>query len=210
MDQPRNRWLDLLAIPIIVGVVVAFIQFGIPRILEKKGGIELSYSVEPPKVSLDNSKVPGVKVQINGVETKLLAIESVRVWNSSADPIKELPIQYVFDSSNPNFNIFAIVHETKPKFQFGKITSSSSERASVTFTYQLLNRGDEFTATFLTNEAASLSLYAKVAGLSLKQITPGTSSGLADSPLFLIGAVLVSLLSVLGSTVSLVRSRRGS
>ena len=171
MDEKKSIWLrNLLIIPLIVGLTVAAFQFGLPMLFEKDS--ELSYSLEEPTVHLDKNTIGDVKVEIDDVETSLLVAQSARIWNSGELPIKTLPIRYIFETSRSTFRIFMVTHNTKPKYEFGNITSTEANQYSRRFVYDLLNPGDEVTITFLTNEAAPLSVYAKAEGLGIKLVKP--------------------------------------
>lgn len=169
MDEKTSIWLrNLLIIPLVVGSIVAVFQFGLPRFFEKDS--ELSYSLEEPNIHLDKNTMGDVKVEINDIETSLLVAQSARIWNSGELPIKMLPIRYVFETSSSTFKIFMFTHNTKPKYEFGDIISTEADQYSRRFVYDLLNPGDEVTITFLTNEAAPVSVYAKAEGLSINKL----------------------------------------
>lgn len=171
MDKNKSIWLiNLMIIPLVVGLIVAVFQFGLPKLFEKDD--ELSYSLEEPKIHLDQNTIGDIKVEINNIETSLLVSQSARIWNSGELPIKMLPIKYVFKTSSSTFKIFMVNHNTKPKYEFGNITSTEGDQHSRRFVYDLLNPGDEITIIFLTNETAPLSIYAKGEGLSIKLVKP--------------------------------------
>ena len=171
MNERKSIWLiNLVIIPLIVGLGVAVFQFSLPRLFAKDA--ELSYSVDETKVNLDQNTMGDIKVEINNVETSLLVTQSARIWNSGELPIKMLPIRYVFETSSSTFKVLTVNHNTKPKYEFGKITLKEDNQYSRRFVYDLLNPMDEFTIIFLTNEIAPLNVYAKTEGLDLKQIKP--------------------------------------
>ena len=133
-------------------------------------------------------------MEINDIETSLLVAQSTRIWNSGELPIKTLPIRYVFETSSSTFRIFMVSHNTKPKYEFGNITSAEADQYSRRFLYDLLNPGDEVTITFLTNEAAPVSMYAKAEGLSIKLVKPPDKELL--NYIVVIIATFASLLSI--------------
>lgn len=68
MAEGKTNWVrDLLVIPLIIGLVVAFATFVIPKVLEN--GNELSYSTDEPIAYLDRTDVQNVKIEVNGVHT---------------------------------------------------------------------------------------------------------------------------------------------
>lgn len=184
---------NLLVIPLIVGLIVAAFQYFLPKFLEKDN--ELSYSIEEPIVQLNKNIMEDVKVEIDDVETSLLVAQSVRIWNSGEIPIKTLHIRYVFETFSPTFKIFMFSYNTKPKYEFGKITSTEEDQNSKRLLYDLLNPGDEVTTTFLTNEAVPVKVYAKSEELSIKVVKPPERMSLDFIQISL--AVISSLISIL-------------
>lgn len=193
MDEKTSIWLrNFLVIPLVVGLIVAVFQFGFPKFFEKDS--ELSYSLEEPNIHLDKNTMGDIKVEINDIETSLLVAQSTRIWNSGELPIKTLPIKYVFETSSSTFKIFMFTHNTKPKYEFGNITSTEADQYSRRFIYDLLNPGDEVTITFLTNEAALVSVYAKAEGLSIKLVEPSDRKSSDFMVVFI--AIFASMLSM--------------
>lgn len=191
MDEKKSIWLkNPLIIPLAVALIVVIFQFVLPKLFEK--GNELSYSLEEPKTHLDQNTIGDIKVKINNIETSLLVSQSARIWNSGGLPIKMLPIKYIFETSSSTFKILMVNHNTKPKYEFGNITSTETDQYSRRFVYDLLNPGDEATIIFLTNEVAPLSVYAKGEGLSIKLIKPGR-----ERLLFGLGVMMGAILSFL-------------
>lgn len=193
MDEKKSIWLkNLVIIPLIVGLIVVIFQFGLPKLFEKDN--ELSYSLEEPKIYLDQNSAGDPKVEINNIETSLLVSQSARIWNSGGFPIKMLPIRCIFETSSSKFKIFLVKHSTKPKYEFGNITSTEADQYTRRFVYDLLNPGDEVTITFFTNIVAPLSVYAKGEGLSIKLIKPEKRFLLFVTLGAMIGAILSFLL----------------
>ena len=193
MDEKKNIWLkNLVIIPLIVGLIVAIFQFGLPKLFEKDN--ELSYSLEEPKIHLDQNTAGDAKVVINNIETSLLVSQSARIWNSGGFPIKMLPIRYIFETSSSKFKIFLVNNSTKPKYEFGNITLTETDQYSRRFVYDLLNPGDEVTIIFFTNIVAPLRVYAKGEGLCIKLIKPEKGFLLFISLGAMIGAILSFLL----------------
>lgn len=172
MSEPKSRWLrDLVVIPMVVGLVLAVITFVLPALFEKEN--ELTYIVEAPSVYFDKDTVGSLKVQINGIKTESLVAYKARFWNSGDMPLENLAVRYVFDGfspSDPNFNVFAVSHETQPKYEFGKIEEDASDAKSKRFKYALLNPGDMVTVTFLSNAMGNYVLTRK-SNRTLRQTT---------------------------------------
>lgn len=142
--------------------------------LEKNSDIELeySYSLEYPKMLLDKLTIGNANVEINDVNTSSLYRQSIKIWNSGEIPIKDLPILYVFETQSPTFQILAVTHNTKPKYEFGKISLIKEDQYSKKYVYDLLNTNDEFTITILTNEEVPPSVHSKIEGLSTIPVIP--------------------------------------
>ena len=166
MPDKKNTLINMFIISLLVGLIVAIVQLALPKFFEKD--VELSYLLDEPKVNLDQNTIGEINVKINNIETSLLVTQSARIWNSGEIPIKMLPIRYVFETPSPKFKIFTVNHNTKLKYEFGKITLEEDNQYSKRFVYDLLNPNDEFTIIFLTNEIAPLRLYTKCEGLSIK------------------------------------------
>jgi hypothetical protein len=206
MDKSTTNWLrNLLIIPLVVGLVVVAFAFSLPKLFEKDS--ELSYSLEEPNVQLDKNTMGDVKVEINDIDTSLLVAQSTRIWNSGEFPIKTLPIRYIFETSSSTFRIFMVTHNTKPKYEFGNITSTKADQYSRRFVYDLLNPGDEVTITFLTNEAAPVSVYAKAEGLSVKLVEPLETNRSEVIVEFMVIAIAISVLTMLFEGLSKLRRR---
>ena len=169
-----SRWIrDLLLIPLVVGVIVAVFQFGLPLFFEKSN--ELSYSVDGPLRYLDDPAIGHVTVEINGVEVKNLTAYKVRLWNSGDIPLKQLPVRIAFDTNNANFEIFSVSHKTKPELEFGKVLEEKVSDTQRRFVYELLNPEDEDTLTLLANDEPPLNVYAKSENLGLRKVEARTS-----------------------------------
>ena len=195
----NENWLKLMVIPLFIGLIVATFQFGLPSLFEKDH--ELSYSIEEPKIYIDKNTIGDVKFEINNIETPILVSHSVRIWNSGELPIKALPVKYLFENSSSTFKIFTVKHNTKPKYEFGDITSLDADNNSMRILYDLLNPNDEINIIFLTNEEASLNIYTKSEGLIIRNKKPLDEKGLEfySTILAVIGALMAMLVSILVS-----------
>lgn len=177
--QGRNWIRDILIVPLIVGIIVAFVEFGLPVLTDSKK--ELSYEIYPPIKFIDRDAIGDIDltVYVNDVETGLIEILRARVWNSGDVPLKKLPISYVFaphSQYTDTFKVLNITHETEPRHEFGEIAAKPGTRTKKSFEYELLNDGDEFTATFVANAPGTLAVYTKVEGMEVKHVTAGATT----------------------------------
>ena len=172
-QKSEQNWLrDLLVLPLVVGVIVAAIVFGLPRFFREAK--ELSYVIDEPVAYLDDPAISHVKVEVNGIAVSNLVAYKVRLWNSGDVPLKKLPVSFVFQESPTGFQIFNISHLTTPSYEFGGISEETLVPSKTRFVYELLNPGDQDIVTILTNGKVDLELFAKVEKLKVKSIQPET------------------------------------
>jgi hypothetical protein len=203
MSEEKSNWVrNLLFIPLLVGILVAFFTFLVPKLFENKN--ELSYSLDGPTTYIDPNTVSGIKVEIEGVPSSSLVAYRVRVWNSGSSPLKNVPVLFAFKPSDSTFKIFSITHSTNPQLEFGKITKDSIDFSARRFHFELLNPGDEDTVTFLTNQTPPISLFAKAEGLTVNFVKPREST----SWLQIIIVVVAAISSLLSIAVSMFRRRK--
>lgn len=196
-----RRWLELIVIPLFVGLIIAIFSVVIPWLFEKD--MELSYTIDGPVAYLDQKGIIGtVKVEINDVLTTFLSTYKVRLWNSGDLPLKNVPVRLMFNTKQKQFRIFSVKHETKPKYEFGKINEEDSDRWSKRFVYELLNPKDEDAITFLTNSSAGLKFYAKAEGLTIKYVKPTEEKGVFGLPL-----PIIVILTIVAALISLLTQR---
>jgi hypothetical protein len=203
--RTRRVW-ELLIIPLVVGIILAVVTFVIPRILEV--GKRLSYSIDKPTDYL-SERLQGVTIQVNGFPTSNLFVVKVRIWNSGSAALKDVSVLFDFDTADHNFRILNVAHATKPEREFGSITQANPDINSTRLTYSLLNRGDEDTISFLTNESVEPKIYAKAEDMRIKR----AAFNLRVSPL---AATLISLVvgliglagSLLGFLLSAAKERQ--
>jgi hypothetical protein len=170
-DNNTTRWTrDILLIPIIVGIFIALFTYLLPKFFEK--GKEISYTIEGPTSYVNQQAAGAVTITVNGVTTPSLFAYKVRLWNSGSSPIKDLPVRFSFNPGGSGFQVFNVVHDTKPTVEFGKIEENGSDQNSRRFVYELLNPDDEDTLTFLINTNAPLAINAKSEGLRVTNAAP--------------------------------------
>lgn len=191
------QWVrDFLILPLVVGTIVAAFTFSLPHVIAKKK--ELSYAVDGPIGHLDDPAIGHVEIQVNGQKVSDLVAYKAHIWNSGDEPLKELPVRFVFDTSSNNFVIFSTSHRTEPEYEFGAITEDKSEQFSRRFVFSLLNPGDRDTITFLTNAGPSMKVFAKSERLSVEKVSASPTKGFGDKTIFAL-ALLATLASVLMS-----------
>jgi len=192
MVQER-RLIDILIIPLLIGLVIAIIQFGLPKIFAEDK--ELSYTIDSPIKYIDSQEINDVEVEviINGEPVKSLYVYKIKIWNSGDLPIKDLPISLIFDDVE-DFKIITTMHDTIPKYEFGYINETRGNY-SIRLVFALLNPGDADTVTIISNRLSDLNLYTKSEGLSLKLSKNISPSQITDiiMPIF---AILISLISI--------------
>ncbi len=193
-EKPR-RWQELLLTTVLAGVVIAFVQFVLVKLSKEEK--ELSYLIENPITYLEPQDIGNLKVEINDVPTSYLFAYRVRLWNSGDFELKNLPVLCVFNSKLKDFIVFDIRHDTRPKYEFGKILEEDPDAHSKRFTYSLLNPGDKDMITLLTNSLAQLNIYVKSEGVSVKNVKPL----LKDTKITLIIVVAFALLSTVLPTL---------
>ena len=110
----------------------------------------------------------GLTINISGFPTSSLFEYNVSIWNSGDVPLKDLPICFVFDTSESDFKIFDATWKTNPEYEFGEIEVQDINAYTKRFIYSLLNPNDEVTYTFKTSSSASLNVFAKTEGLSFR------------------------------------------
>ena len=163
-DWLRNYFL----LPLLVGIIVGGFTLGVPFIFKKK--TEISYNIEGPQRYLEDPALKNIQILVSGKTVSKINGYRIIVWNSGSNPIKKLPLRLVFEPIDKDFEIFAVTHDTTPKFEFGKITELEGNQSSRRFEYELFNINDQDIIGVLTNKTAPLQVYAKTEGLFVKKI----------------------------------------
>jgi len=197
--KDRNWIRDILIIPLIVGLIIVIIQFVLPYLLKKDKEVSYEIPLSTTFINKDEIKDVEIKIYVENNETKFINIFKARVWNSGDLPLKNIPISYIFNpykDYSDIFQIFSINHETKPKYQFGKISKLTDDKTQKAFKYELLNPGDEIEVTFIANAPAFLSIYSKSEGMKVKRVSSTSRRDWLQYTTVII-AMLASLLSLL-------------
>lgn len=200
MPQQKRRWLDLLLIPVVVGLVVAVGSYFIPKLFEE--GKVLSYSVDGP-ISYLNKDIEGdVMIQIGEETTRDLYAYRVEIRNSGDEPLTNVPVRIVFDADSTDFRIFNVSHNTNPSYEFGEIKVEDRGSTSIRFVYELLNPSHRDNVTLLTNSRAEPVVYAKYQGLVLQAVDDDDGSGFPLENIILIFPVLAAVASLFTELIS--------
>lgn len=194
-----SKWLrDILLIPILVGLIVAFVQFGLPYLFsqDKELSFELSGPINQIGYDIDKNSTR-IELKVNGEAVKSLYSYSIEIQNTGDVPLKKLPVKIVFSNTPNDFKIIGESHRTKPEHEFGKIKPDKKDSVSSRFVYELLNKGDSDEVVLLTNSKGDINLYAKQENLTVKEVEPNKSS---KWYIIVIIAMVSSLFSVIAST----------
>lgn len=176
-----NYLIFMFVVTVVAGITVAAItNFVITpqEPIDTRPEKELTYYASWPQTVLDVSSVEemvNVSIIVNGTITSSLYSTSVQVWNSGKEPIKNLPIEFVFSPfylEDSLSKIISISYRTYPEREFGDITADETTEDSRRYVYELLNPGDEFTVTFLTFNKTKVEVFSKAEGLTVKEGYP--------------------------------------
>lgn len=192
------KWFRDLLLPTLIVGILGWVVLGllIPKLTKSKK--QITYEISPPINFLDKKALGEVKIEVNDIETPELHATKVHVQNTGNISIKELPIRFVLEGDSDSLIIFNIVHETNPKYEFGKISLEQKTPKSVRFIYGLLNPGDEDIVTFLTNMPAIVTVHAKAEDVSVKAAPIGSKDYWSRNIY-----IIVALASLLTSFLSL-------
>lgn len=171
MADPNRSWIrDLLAVPLLVGVVVAAFTYALPKFISESS--QLSYTIEEPVAYLDKTSIGTASVKVNNIAVPEVFAVRVKVWNSGSLPLKNIAILVEFASPEKDFRILSVNHNTKPAKEFGEISEQGSNPNAKRFIYALLNPEDADTLVFLATAKADVTVFSKAENLSLKAVSP--------------------------------------
>lgn len=164
-------WAEKLIIPILVGVSVFVVTFIVPKLFvrDKELSIHLlsknkgSVHSESNSATTNNEKTK--KVSHNSVKY------SIKVLNSGALPLKNVPVRFLFENVDSNFKVIRIDHNTIPEYEFGSIKDETPDNDQIRFVYSLLNPDDEDLINIWLNRETDIKPYAKAEGMVLKLIS---------------------------------------
>lgn len=201
-NEQSNWRRDILVIPLIVGLLVAVGTYFLPKLFEKAK--KLTYSIEGPTPYVNTTALPGVSINLNGVQVSSLYGYRIRLWNSGGASITKLPVQCRFSPTSADFKILNVKHETIPKQEFGKIDEEGSDDVSKRFVYELLNPNDEDTITLVTNQEVPLAFFSKAEGLQVDQQKTEEPLGFKSY-----ATTIIALISVLSSLLTIIFRQLG-
>ena len=156
-------WFKSLLVPLLVSFLSALLSLFIAHITHR--GKLISTYIEGPLAYYESTPNVSSGIVINGTPTNHLYGYKVYVWNSGSEPIEDVDILYRFETNDKKFTIFTLMHETNPKYLFGKITQLLKNNIEIKFEYELLNKGDEFQITLLSNAPYPLDIYIHEVGV---------------------------------------------
>ena len=220
----QQNWVRLLAFPIIVGIVIAVVQFTIDRYktmrkvsaviegpfafaqihdLFDKANISFNFSFGGKREDLaqkpqpPNPRAPAAPQNLSlSIEAKAedLHVYKVTIRNTGNSPIRDLPIRLLFENASNKFTMLAVQHKTNPAREFGEIKDDLAEWQSPRFVYQLLNPGDEDVITILASEKSELKVYSKGEGVSF-DVTSASDSRSGPSTLTILLGVVIGMIA---------------
>lgn len=190
----KNRIIDIIVFPIIVGLILFFAQTFIEKANKSKK--ELSFSIMEPQTYLEKNNIGDIKIFFDTVRIYSLYSYGVLIKNTGNVPIKDQGVKYIFNTQVKDFKILNKVLQTKPIEEFGKINIDTSSFNFVRYNYSLINPDDEIYTTFLTNQKAKIEAYAKSDDLKFKEIQKSKSSPWIYVIISIIGAVMALILQL--------------
>ena len=197
----QNWPRDLLIIPLVVGVIVAVVTFGLPRFFREAK--ELSYMIDEPVSYFDESAIGQVKIEVNDIAVSNLFAYKVRLWNSGDVELKMLPVSFVFKEPSAGFQILNTSHLTTPPHEFGDISAETVSPSKIRFVYELLNPGDQDIITILANGKPDLELFAKAEKLKVESIRAEAQQlGWKDWDWVKMSAVVMAGIAVISSVMT--------
>lgn len=200
MSENNRSWLrDLLAVPILVGIVVAGFTYALPKFLADSS--QISYTIEEPIAYLDKSSIGTALVKVNEISVPEVFAIRVKVWNSGSLPLKNLAVLIELTTSEKDFRILSVSHNTEPAKEFGSIAEENIDSISKRLVYSLLNPKDSDTIVFLTTtKPDDVRVFSKAENLSIKAVPPEKRSDFRWSDaaiLAMLGSVASTLLEII-------------
>ncbi|HAQ19375.1 MAG TPA: hypothetical protein DCR40_09120 [Prolixibacteraceae bacterium] len=153
-------------IPLIVGLIIAGIQFGLPYFFGDKK--ELTYKIYEPITYFDKNTVGELNIVINGIESNALFSNQFLIENTGQIPLKNIPITIKFDTLDSLFKIYNYTIQTQPPLEFGNIDKKLS-RTNLSINVDLINPKDKILINILTNSRNKSGLYSKSEGMILSK-----------------------------------------
>ena len=188
-DQNRRWFLDLIVIPIIVGVVVALVTFVLPKFMgdSKKLEYEVVGPIHPP----------GSEVFSNLKYT----LYRVTIHNSGDLSLDSIPVSVLFKDVDSTFEILEVFHRTQPESEFGEIDEISRSNTQLRFAYPLLNVGDQDEVSIMVRGEQSVipDVFIKAKDLEVVKSEHPLAKGTSNEFL----PLLVGLAGVIASGLTL-------
>lgn len=166
-------WLGVVA-AVVATVVGGIILFSVENPIKdrlKKPAKRLSYGVtEVTKIykrPSDTNLVVQVLMGTNQIPVESMWGYRVRIWNSGAEPLKDLDVQFNL-STNSSFYCLAERHNPQPVDEVGAINLLSGNQVRTNH-YQLLNPDHSDEVFFVVNMPIDMRVSARGEGLQLKR-----------------------------------------
>jgi hypothetical protein len=153
---------------------------------------ELSYKADNPIPLIDQEKINGINITINGEENKTIFFSRITVENTGQIPLKNIPINIKFISSDSTFKIYNRIISTEPKFEFGDIHDSVSKK-SLKILSDLINPKDKIIIDVIANRKSETEVYSKSEGMSFKKIEPEKTENKYQFIITIIASILSTL-----------------
>lgn len=155
-----------LLIPLIVGLIIAIIQFGLPYFFGDKK--ELTYTIFEPITYFDKNSVGELNIVIDGIESNALFSNQIILENTGQIPLKNIPITIHFSAQDTLFKIYNYTIQTQPPVEFGNI-EKNLRSTDLSLKVELINPKDKIFVNVLTNSKCESNVYAKSEGMILSK-----------------------------------------
>lgn len=164
-------WAEKLIIPILVGLSVFVVQFIVPKLIvkDKELSIQLINARKDTLSSNTNRTNPNSGIKNESSQNSIKY--SVKISNSGALPLKNIPVRLIFKDIDSGFKIIRTTHKTIPEYEFGSIKDEKPDSNQLRFVYSLLNPDDEDLISIWANREIQIKPYAKAEGMELKIIS---------------------------------------
>lgn len=153
-------------IPLIVALIIAVIQFGLPYFFGDKK--ELTYKIYEPITYFDKNNVGELDIVINGTESNALLSNQFLLENTGQIPLKNISVTIQFNTQDSLFKIYNYTIQTEPPLEFGNIDKKLS-RTNFSINVELINPEDKILINILTNSKYESGLYSKSEGMILSK-----------------------------------------
>lgn len=152
--------------PILISVISGLVLIFIQNLL--KDSKEIKYKSIELNV-FHNINENGTFKIVNGQTNKSFFGHKVIFENSGNLPIKDFSVEYKLSSDFQDIELTNLNHQTFPEKNFGEIKILKVKNDLIKIQYELINPNDRFEAIIFHNRKASLEVYGKGEGVSIKE-----------------------------------------